>query len=235
MTLVARASKTVRMKNLIILLMCLVFCGLFFYDGYVTYPANNDRKVVELVDNAAVSQPTKLLAQDWLRDGGWKKLPAERHEAMNQALDEETRNNRINKDGWKSPFDVRLQRLLAWGLLGCLAASIWWFGHCERRRAIAEEATVSPAPGVVIPWGKITRVDNTRWKTVGIVDITYTDEQGVPRKADFDDYKLQREPLLAILDQLGEKAVNAEFVPKEEPAADAPRRMNPRREGGGGI
>ena len=222
MTLVARASKTVRLKNLIIVLMCLAFCGMFFYDGYYTYPARNDRKVASLVDNAAVSLPTKVLAQDWLKDGGWNKLPAERHEAMNQALDEETRNNRINKDGWKGPFDVRLQRLLAWCLLGCLTASIWWFGHCQRRRAIAEEATVSPAPGVVIPWEKITRVDNTRWKSVGIVDITYTDDQGATKHADFDDYKLEREPLLTILDQLGERAVNAEFVPKEEGAKEEP-------------
>ena len=224
MTHVARASKTVRGKNLIILLMCLVFFGWFFYDGYFTYPANNDRKVASLVDNPAVSLPTKVLAQDWQRDGGWSRLPEARHEQMNQALDEETRNNHINKDGWKGPFDVRLQRILAWGLLGCLAGSVWWFVHCQRRRAIAEEGTVSPMPGVVIPWAKITRVDNTRWKSVGIVDITYTNERGETRQADFDDYKLEREPLLAILDELGEKAVNAEFVPKEEgkePVKDA--------------
>ena len=77
------------------------------------------------------------------------------------------------------------------------------------------------APGVVIPWEKITRVDNTRWKNHGIVDITYTDAQGATQKADFDDYKLQREPLLAILDQLGDKAVNAEFLPQEQPKEEA--------------
>jgi hypothetical protein len=134
----------------------------------------------------------------------------------------------ITLEGWKGPFDVWLQRLLAWCLLGCVGAATGWVVHCQRRRAIAEEGTVSPAPGVVIPWEKITRVDNTRWKTMGIVDITYMDEKGVSREADFDDYKLQREPLLAILDQLGEKAVNAEFLPKEEPAADVPAEEKPK-------
>ena len=226
MALVARASRTVRLKNLIILLMCLVFFGLFFRDGYFTYPARNDGKVAELLrpeNLAKISPETRALAQDWVTLGGWKQVPSEMHERMDAALKSEAKN--VSTEGWKGPFDVRLQQLLAWGLLGCLGASIWWFVHCQRRRAIAEEATVSPAPGVVIPWGKITRVDNTRWKTVGIVDISYTDERGVSRQADFDDYKLQREPLLAILDELGEKAVNAEFVPKEEgkeePAKDA--------------
>ena len=222
MTLVARASPTVRLKNLFIVLMCAVFFGMFFRDGYYTYPARNDLKVAGLVDNVAVSLTTKVKAQDWLRDGGWGKVSPERREEMNQALTEEERNAHINKEGWKGPFDVTLQRFLAWCLLGFVGVSLWWYVHCQRRRALAEDATVSPAPGVVIPWEKITRVDNTRWKTMGIVDITYTDAQGASRQADFDDYKLQREPLLAILDQLGEKAVNAEFLPKEEPAADKP-------------
>jgi hypothetical protein len=71
---------------------------------------------------------------------------------------------------------------------------------------------------VVIPWEKITTVDNTRWKSTGIVDINYTDENGQSQKAKFDDYELDREPLLEILDKLSAKAVNAEFIPKEEPA-----------------
>ena len=225
MTLVARASKTVRLKNFIIVLMCVIFCGLFFYDGYYRYPANNDAIVRTLLDpknSGVVSPQNRILAEEWHRLGDWDKVDADMREKMDAAVKSEAQ--RIKLDGWKSPFDVRLQRILAWGLLGCLGASIWWFVHCQRRRAIAEETTVSPAPGVVIPWEKITRVDNTRWKSVGIVDITYTDERGVVRRADFDDYKLEREPLLPILDRLGEKAVNAEFVPKEEPAKAEPVR-----------
>ena len=120
-------------------------------------------------------------------------------------------------EGWKNPFDIQLQRWIVLGLAAATAASLWWFLHCQKRRAIAEESTVSPAPGVVVAWDKITRVDNTRWKKMGIVEITFSDSQGHAHKAKFDDYELEREPLLAILDQLAEKAaVHAEFIPKED-------------------
>ena len=74
-------------------------------------------------------------------------------------------------EGWHTETDMNTQKYIVGGLaLGVLAA-IWWFFHCQRRRAIAEEATVSPAPGVVIPWEKITRIDNTRWKGVPFLTI----------------------------------------------------------------
>ncbi len=53
------------------------------------------------------------------------------------------------------------------------------------------------------------------------MDITYRDQNAAEKTADFDDYKLEREPLLLILDQLAEKAVNAEFLPKV-PAGESP-------------
>jgi hypothetical protein len=215
MTLVARASKTVRLKNLAIVVMCLVFCGWFLRDGFIKYPEGNDAVVRQILDKPDASDAIKSRAMKWTH---WNDETPESRQAMYDELRKET-GSEAGKVArlFKQPFDVEFQQWLAWGLVGCVGASIWWFIHCQRRRAIAEEATVSPAPGVVIPWEKITRVDNTRWKRIGIVDITYTDDKGAAQQADFDDYKLEREPLLAILDQLAEKAVNAEFVPKEEP------------------
>jgi hypothetical protein len=101
------------------------------------------------------------------------------------------------------------------GLMAAVGVSVWWFLRCQQRRAKADERTVSPAPGVVIPWEKIKVVDNTRWKKAGIVDITYEDEKGEVRTAKFDDYELEREPLIEILDVMGAKAQGAEFLPKE--------------------
>ena len=49
MAFVARASTTVRNKNLLIILMCAVFFVWFTYDGFVGYPRNNDRLVNRLV------------------------------------------------------------------------------------------------------------------------------------------------------------------------------------------
>jgi hypothetical protein len=85
-----------------------------------------------------------------------------------------------------------------------------------------DDGTLSPARGLVIPWEKITRVDNTRWRTMDIVDLTFTDEAGAPQKALLDGYEVDREKLVEILDQLSAKAAHAEFLPKEEPAQEEP-------------
>ena len=213
MPLVARASKTVRNKNLLIVLMCVVALSWFAYDGFVGWPAANDL-VVKYMKN--VMMPKGDLDREVQPDldqwKGWNHEDAATRQKMSVIV--KTAAKVGNVEGWKYPFDIQLQQWIVLGLAVTTAASIWWFLHCQKRRAIAEEASVSPSQGVIIPWDKITRVDNTRWKKMGIVEITYSDAQGQPRKAAFDDYDLEREPLLAILDQLAEKAVHAEFIPK---------------------
>jgi hypothetical protein len=225
MPLVAKASNTVRNKNLLIILMCAGFFVWFAYDGWVAYPRTNDIAVTRLKqmmadgklkanDSIELDQWQELLNK-WK---GWNAASYREHQRMNDIA---TRGMAIagGVEGWKRPFDIELQRYIVYGLGVAVIAAIWWFIHCQRRRAIADDSTVSPSPGVVIPWDKITIVDNTRWKKSGIVDITYTDVQGKVRQAKFDDYELDREPLLTILDMLAEKADKAEFIPKEEPVA----------------
>jgi hypothetical protein len=225
MPLVAKASNTVRNKNLLIVLMCAGFFVWFAYDGWIAYPRTNDIAVEKLKNMMAEGQ-LKARDQEELDKWqaalssykGWNNSSPEERQTIHEIA---TRGMTIagGVENWKRPFDIELQRYIVYGLAAAVAGSIWWFIHCQRRRAIADDATVSPAPGIVIPWDKITVVDNTRWKKSGIVDITYLDAQGNPQKAKFDDYELDREPLLSILDMLADKADKAEFIPKEEPAA----------------
>jgi hypothetical protein len=223
MPLVAKASNTVRNKNLLIILMCVGFFVWFAYDGWVAYPRNNDRSVDKLKqmmadgklkgDNQEQLDKWQAALNQWK---GWNQAMPDQREQMN-IIAERGKTIAGGVENWKSPFDINLQRYIVYGLGVAVAASIWWFIHCQRRRAIADDTMVSPTAGVEIPWDKITVVDNTRWKKSGIVDITYLDEQGNAQKATFDDYELDREPLLGILDMLAEKADKAEFIPKEEP------------------
>ncbi len=215
MPLVARASKTVRNKNLLIILMCAVFLSWFAYDGFVGWPAANDRAVAymkgEMMPQGKLDRAVQPNLDQWK---GWNNEDAATREQMSTIV--KTAAKVGNVEGWKNPFDIQLQLWIVYGLAAATAASIWWLFHCQQRRAIAEETTVSPSKGVVVPWDKISRVDNTLWKKMGIVAITYSDPSGRQRKAEFDDYKLEREPLLSILDQLAEKALHAEFIPKED-------------------
>lgn len=223
MPLIARASKTVRNKNIIIFIMCAVALAWFAYDGYHTYPANDDIIVQRLLDQGA-SPDVQPFLKEWLKNGGWSAASAEHRSQMDQLIKDE--KGIAHVEGWKTQADIGLQRSIV-ALLGLfVAAAIWWFIACQRRRAIAEETAVSPSPGIIIPWDKITIVDNSRWKKMGIVDISWKDAAGADRHASFDDYKLDRDALLPILDQLAEKAVNAEFLPKE-PAPSASSSNDP--------
>src|ERR1043166_6611001 len=66
MALVARASKSTRIRNFLIVLMCAVTLGLFFYDGWFGYPARNDylvgraRDFLALVENNQGMDPSFL-------------------------------------------------------------------------------------------------------------------------------------------------------------------------------
>jgi hypothetical protein len=216
MALVARASKTVRTKNLLIVVLCALFTGWFGYDGFIGYPAGDDRLVAQMRDvmvrDGRVDVTSIPVLQRWK---GWSAEDQASRSEMDKVV--KSSQNYVDVSGWKSPFEIQVQRGIMWGLAAVTMASVGWLIHCQRRRAIADDKTVSPRVGLEVPWDRIVQVDNTRWKSMGIVEITYLDAGGKARKAKFDDYELERDPLLAILDQLAERAVEADFIPREAP------------------
>jgi hypothetical protein len=219
MALVARASKVVRRKNLLMIALCLLFTGWFAYDGYVGYPDANDRYIGRLLNvelpQARIDAELAPDLENWSRNGGWRKASPEARRRMDDLV--KSPRNRSDHSNWKSPGDVRLQQSLVWVLLALTAAAVAWFFHAQRRRATADDSAVSPRNGLFIPWDRITQIDNRRWKSAGIVEITYLDPQDRPRTARFDDYLLEREPLLEILELQAQKAVKAEVLPRDEP------------------
>ena len=197
-------------KNLLIAILCLVFTALFHYDGFYAYPARNDRVIAYLHNNNPnLSDETQFLMRQWK---GWANETAARHQQMDTTLKADARV--ANLEGWKSPFDVTLQRILALALLAATAWAFWRLFKHLRLRVIADESTLSPQAGLAIPWEKITKVDNTQWHTDGIVYLTYTDPHDNPQQAVIDEYKLDPKPLLPILELLADKAVHAEFLPQ---------------------
>ncbi len=211
--LIVRASNTVRNKNLLIVAMCIIFASWFGYDGWIGWPQRNDRLVQQMLDESKTST-SRIKLDDLPTLEAWPTFSRATAPERQHMADVAKANGRAE---FKTDTDILVQKLIVLGLSLASIAALWWFFHCQKRRAIAEKDSVSPSPGITIPWQNITVVDNTRWKKTGIVDITYTTPEG-PKKAKFDDYELDREPLLLILDQLAEKAVNADFIPKEEPA-----------------
>jgi hypothetical protein len=204
----------VRNKNLMIVAMCVVFAVWFAYDGWIGWPQRNDRLVVGMIDESK-TPTSRIRVEDVPLMTAWPQWQNASTPQRQEMADIAKLNGRAE---FKTETDILVQKMIVLGLALASAGSLGWFIHCQKRRAIAEADTVSPSPGVIIPWGDITVVDNSRWKKSGIVDITYRHADG-EGKAKFDDYELDRDPLLLILDQLADRAVNAEFLPKEEPAS----------------
>ncbi len=221
MALIARAAKGTRNKNLLIIVMCAVTLGLFIYDGWFGYPAGNDRLIAGLIAKAedpkgGVDPSFESEIKGWSAKH-WSTASTEEQKRMDEIIT--SSKNVFSPEGWKSPLDILIQKLIVALLVVATAAALWRFVRYQKRRVVADDGTISPAPGLVIPWEKISLVDNTRWQKMEIVQLTYTDGAGKASTVEVDGYYLEREPLLAILDQLAEKAVNAEFIPKEEEGA----------------
>jgi hypothetical protein len=206
----------VRNKNLLLVLMFLFAMGMFAYDGFHGYPHKNDLTVDHMlkvmIPANQLDASLKPQLEAW---PGWDAATPELRDKMYGL----TRAN--NVDGFHSALDIQIQQIIAVGLTLIAAAAVWWFFHCQRRRVTADDAALSPAPGVTIPWGKIKTVDNSFWNKKGLVYITYTDDAGEERQAKLDDYVVDRTPLIEILNRVEARAVNAEFLPKAAPATPA--------------
>src|SRR5262249_9571370 len=158
-------------------LLCLGFLCWFAYDGFLHWPERNDG-LVEYMKGMTDDNPPRLDPKFRADLDAWKgwnnETPAARTH-MNDIATAGARDGRL--ETWKSPLDMAVQRWIVLGLGFAVLGAIWWLLHCQQRRVIAEENFVSPSRGVEIPYDKIQIVDNTRWKSAGIVEITYLDDK----------------------------------------------------------
>ena len=213
MPFVATASRTVRNKNIILILMCAGFAFFFAKDGFYSWERVNDASVATAADNARKVFTDAEVAK-------LKSWPEHKSDAGFRDEIHELLKRRMNEDlPFHSDTDLMLQKALAVFLIGTVVASIWYTVRCQRRRAVLDETakTLSPAPGLTFPIDAITKVDNTRWKKTGIVDITSTTPAGTPAETELDDYKLDGLP--PLLNELSLLADKAEFINPEAPPA----------------
>lgn len=215
MPLTAPASKTVRNKNLMLIGLVVVFAFWFAYDGWKGWPAKNDEIVTKQIPSR-ISQnklPADVAAPFqnpvW---AGWNQETPERRKLLEDVARE------YHFDGFHGEVDIWLQKAIVGGLIVSTIVAIWWFMHCQKRRAVVDDSGLSPASGVLIPWDTITKVDNTRWKKSGIVDITYLDN-GAEKIAKLDDYLLDNLP--PVLNEVAVRATKAQVITPAEDAAKA--------------
>ncbi|MEM9419030.1 MAG: hypothetical protein AAGA25_08290 [Planctomycetota bacterium] len=61
---------------------------------------------------------------------------------------------------------------------------------------------ITASGGHKVPWDAIKSLDEEKWKTKGIAWLHYADANGSERKVLLDDFKQQREPTTAIVQQI---------------------------------
>lgn len=212
MSLTATASRTVRNKNLILIGLVVVFAIWFAYDGWRGWPAKNDQ-IAEKQIPARIAQnkmPAEVVERvsNWQ---GWNHETPERRKTLESIVQE------YHLEGFHGDVDILIQKAIVIALSISTLAAIWWYFHCQKRRVVVDDAGLSPEPGMTISWDSITKVDNTRWKRSGIVDVTYL-ENGEEKIAKLDDYLLDGLP--PVLNEVAVRATKAHVItPPDDVAA----------------
>ena len=175
--IVAHASTEYRVKRGIIVLMLVVMGVWFAYDGFYSWPKENQR-IVEMT--------TQL--NDARRVG--KDSQASKIEAELRNLKHHTNT------------DLLIQKLLAFGLppLG-LFVLIWSLFH-SRGQYRLEQNTLNVPGHPPIPLDTIRSIDRTDWDRKGIAWINYELPSGIARSACLDDFIYQRKPTDDIFKQI---------------------------------
>jgi hypothetical protein len=164
----ATINPTWAIKWLIVSVM-LVFWGFYcLYDYYVGYPEANRRrdKIVEMQN----------LGSEHFKNE-WPKVAA----AEGWDVDDPTPGPGFSEQDIQTQIT---QMLIVWPL-GAMAAG-WLFYNYGRKISAGEETLVGPR-GEQVPYGDITSIDKTRWRSKGIAFIHY----GPPdrsRRIKFDDW-----------------------------------------------
>lgn len=213
MPVVASANLNYSIRLAIVVLLCIGAALWFSYDGWKNWPAQNDKLIKYVIDNPRGTQGDQVNMDKFKAWPGYAIATPEQIAAM----DITTKQTDISD--WKTSHDIWLQRILGVGVGVVAIFFIWKFiSYRTRHRAVADDTSLSPGPGVVIPWDNITKVDNTLWKKKGIVTLTYTDAGGQEKTAVLDEFDLDH--LVPVLMELEKHAKKAEFISPPEDSAE---------------
>ena len=198
-TIVAKPShhwRDYRAKRLAMSLF-LIIVGLWFAkDGFFTWPAQNQR----------IEELTK------------------EHVAATKANDEAKRtqiDTELNKLTKHSDWDIRLQKILAFGLppIGIFVL-IWSYYHSRGFYRLSENVLSVPGHPRV-PLDAIRSIDKTNWDRKGIVKINYELPNGATGSATLDDFIYEREPTDEIFRRIEDYTGTGEASDSQSPPAGA--------------
>src|SRR5579864_1814042 len=100
--IIARASNTVRNKNLIIVLMCVAMACWFAYDGWIGWPTRNNQLVEGPIATRVHDDPLYIQYKPDLDAWhGWNDSDSQTRQTMSNIA------HALNTEGWKTETDIR--------------------------------------------------------------------------------------------------------------------------------
>jgi hypothetical protein len=199
--IVARAGRYYRVTRYIMTALLIGMGGWFAYDGFIGYPAHNER-VAELEQERAVA-----------RQAG----DSEREAQLSREL--------IDTGAPKSGMDIFLQKLLAFTLppLGLLL--LGWTLYNSRGEYRLENGVLHVPGHPPVPMERIVAIDKQLWDRKGIAYVAYDHpEAGDTGRIRLDDFVYERPPTDAIVERIDQHLGAA---PAAEEAAAAPDDREP--------
>ncbi|MEM6756313.1 MAG: hypothetical protein AAF586_04030 [Planctomycetota bacterium] len=185
----------------IIALALLAFAAWFYYDGAIAYPKKQE---IQLAYQALAEEGRAGEWREVAEANGW---PTETPEAP------------------LSDTSIRTQFLM--GTL-CLPIGLYFavvFAMASRRWVGAAADGLHDHRRRLAAWESIDSIDDSRWKTKGIVWVHFTDASGKADKMLLDDWKYDRDATRAIVDRLQEERPEASTdgeLARQEPADAEP-------------
>ncbi len=184
----------------IIALACLGFAGWFFYDGAVKYPWQ--KELYEERQRLASSGDPEW-SQQWTRyaqEQGWSPEvePVKR-----------------------TDMDITTQYLMGLLVLPVGLLFGYSFVRAQGRWVAADDTGLRTSSRQHAPWSSIKAVDKSRWKSKGIAVVRYTDAGGGEQKITLDDWKFDRDPTVAMVEELDRRLGLSETSEPAEQAVPA--------------
>jgi hypothetical protein len=185
----ARITPIWKKQKLFVAIILLGFSLPFYYDGFTGYEQKNARyrewKV--FVDEGREAEwPAYAASRDWKADE-WTKFVKDHGNRMPEI---------------PFPRGKIIEQFVCAGLTTIfgLITLAYWFGQKGRILRTDDEAVYTPA-GTRVPFTAITGIGKKKWEAKGLATVRYEIEG---RKGEFilDDYKFDRDPTHAILEEI---------------------------------
>ncbi len=178
----AGISKEWRRRMLFMLFMVSGISAWFLYDGYITWPAEDQRFDEYTEVKQGLVDAGKIDAEVEHDDSATLQLAWKHHAAAKGYKDDMPKE--------RTDASIREQRVIGWVMMSGAAIFAAWIGWNHRLRITTEGDVVIGVSGQRVEIGSIVGMDRKKWDNKGIAYAIY-EEGGKQKRLCLDEHKFK--------------------------------------------